>query len=397
MDNQLSLSLLELKSPVKPLHARVPKDWLLKPVFIPGLQPKNREIMVNGNKWIMGVNNPLSKKPEPSRDITLAHIKVALGVLTFFHGHNPVSISVTELAKRCADSRGGRYYRDLLQKLNDLRDYWVSVTYENGDTKTFTLLKSIAVLSKAPKKKPIGKNTHSESQLWLDSVELHEEFADLMSDFARTMHLRFDTMKKLTSDIAQSIYLFLPSRAYHHSKEAPFEITLTLLFEQLGLDRQPKSVRYKLLTQHKNSVINQLDHAEILTGCLRVKLKETRDRSDWKLLAWVEEKSKTISLANSESAIVDAWLKSGRSEVDITKKLFKLSALDEYELELLEKAEIQHDSCKRFLQQAKTLLGENKFHILLSEAKAEKMEGRQAKNPTGAFIWRVLNQIEQTK
>lgn len=395
MSNQLSLTLLDINSPAKPLHARVPKDWLLKPIFIPGLQPKNREIMVNGNKWIMGVNNPLSKKTEPSRDITLAHIKVALGVLTFFHGHNPVTISVTELAKRCADSRGGRYYRDLLQKLNDLRDYWVSVTYENGDTKTFTLLKSIAVLSKAPKKKPIGKNSPSESQLWLDSVELHEEFADLMSDFARTMHLRFDTMKKLTSDIAQSIYLFLPSRAYHHSKENPFEITLTLLFEQLGLDRQPKSVRYKLLTQHKNSVINQLDQAEILTGCLRVKLKETRDKSDWKLLAWVEEKSKSINLSNSESAIVEAWLKSGRSEVDLTKKLSQLAELDEYELELLEKADIQYDSCKKFLKQAKALLGENRFHLLLSEAKAEKMESRHAKNPTGAFIWRLLNQIEQ--
>jgi len=397
MNDQLSLSLSEPKSSTKPLHSRVPKDWLLKPVFVPGLQPKNREIIVNGNKWIMGVNNPLSKKPEPSRDITLAHIKVALGVLTFFHGNNPVSISVTELAKRCADSRGGRYYRDLLQKLNDLRDYWVSVTYENGDTKIFTLLKSIAVLSKAPKKKPIGQNTSSEPQLWLDSVELHEEFADLMSDFAKTMHLRFDTMKKLTSDIAQSIYLFLPSRAFYHSKEDPFEITLSLLFEQLGLDRQPKSVRYKLLTQHKNSVINQLDNAEILTGYLRVKLKETSDRSDWKLLAWVEEKSKSLNLENSESAIVEAWIKSGRSEIELTKKLFKLPELDDYELELLEKAEIQYNSCKRFLQQSKVLLGENKFHLLLSEAKAENMEGRQAKNPTGAFIWRLLNQIEQTK
>ena len=393
MDNQLSLPLLDLNSPPKPLHARVPKDWLLKPVFIPGIQPKNREIIVNGNRWLMGVNNPLSKKPEPSRDITLAHIKVALGVLTFFHGQNPVTISVTELAKRCADSRGGRYYRDLLQKLNDLRDYWVSVTYENGDTKTFTLLKSIAVLSKAPKKKPIS-SVYSESQLWLDSVELHEEFAELMSDFARTMHLRFDAMKKLTSDIAQSIYLFLPSRAYHHSKESPFEITLSLLFEQLGLDKQPKSVRYKLLTQHKNSVMSQLDQAQILTGCLRVKLKETRDRSDWKLLAWVEEKSASISLSNSESALVEAWRKSGRPETDLTKKLSLLSQLNDYELDMLERADIQHDSCKKFLQQAKTLLGESKFHLLLSEAKAEKIEERQAKNPTGAFIWRLLNQIE---
>ena len=57
MSNQLSLSLLELNSPAKPLNARVPKDWLLKPVFIPGLQPKNREIIVNGGRNLVCPGN----------------------------------------------------------------------------------------------------------------------------------------------------------------------------------------------------------------------------------------------------------------------------------------------------------------------------------------------------
>ena len=29
--------------------ARVPKDWLSKPVFTPGIQRPNREVVVNGN------------------------------------------------------------------------------------------------------------------------------------------------------------------------------------------------------------------------------------------------------------------------------------------------------------------------------------------------------------
>ena len=389
------LPLLEVTTdPSPPVHVRVPKDWLIKPIFVPGVQPKNREIMVNGNKWIMGINNPLSKNPKPSRDITLGHIKVALGVLTFFHGKNPVIMSVTELAKRCADSRGGRYYRDLLQKMDDLREYWVSVTDTSGVTKKFTLLGKITLIEKTPKKKPAGKK-QTDAPLWLDNVELHEEFVEFMKDFAKTLHLRFDTVRKLTSEFASSIYLYLPSRAHHHTKENPFEITLALLFDQLDLEKKPKSVRYKLLTQNKHSVIKQLDGAETLTGRLRVQLKETKDRSDWKLVVWEEYTSKSINWEESESKLIASWLKSGRSKKEFTKKLFVLSEIDDYEIELFEKAEIQYSGCLKFLKQAKTILGENRFRLLLSESKNESIEGRQANNPTGAFIWRLLAQIEQ--
>lgn len=381
--------------PAPPVHVRVPKDWLLRPVFVPGIQPKNREIIVNGNKWVMGINNPLTKNIKPSSNITLGHIKVALAVLTFFHGKNPVVMSVTELAKRCADSRGGRYYRDLLQKMEDLREYWVSVTDDAGVTKKFTLLGKVTLIEKTPKKKPIGKKQRTEAPLWLDSVELHEEFVEFMKDFAKTLHLRFDTVRQLTSEIASSIYLYLPSRAHHHTKEDPFEITLSLLFEQLGLEKRSKSVRHKLLTQNKNSIISQLDGAETLTGRLRIELKETKDKSDWKLIAWEEREVKTINWDETESKLIAAWTKSGRSKDEFNKKLLSLAEIDSYEIELLEKAEIEHTRCFKFLRQAKTLLGENRFGLLLSESKNEALEGRQAKNPTGAFIWRLLAQIEQ--
>lgn len=396
MDNQLSLSLPNTDSSFKELHARVPKDWLVKPIFIPGIQPNNREIIVNNNKWIMGINNPLSKEPIPSSNITLGHIKVVFAVLTFFQGKNPVAMSATELARRCSNDRGGRYYRDLLQKLNDLRNYWVSITNQSGVTKEFSLLGKITIIKKIPKKKPIKNTKEKQVPMWLDSIELHEDFVNFMKDFAQTMHLRFDTMRKLTSDIAQSIYLFLPSRAFHRTEENPFEITLTNLFEQLGMEKRTKSVRYKLLTQNKTSVIKQLDCSGILTGRLRVKLEETRDKLDWKLVSWVEKETKSIDLSKSESSLVESWCKSGRSKEELTKKLFSLAELDEYEIELLEKSGIEYDSCKKFLRQSKTLLGETRFQRLLSESKSEKLEKRHADNPTGAFIWRLLDQIAQS-
>jgi hypothetical protein len=375
--------------------ARVPKDWISKAVFVPGVQPPNREIVVNGNTWVMGIDNPIAKNPTPSKPITLNHIKIAFAVLTFWRGDNPVSMSLSELAQRCADSRGGRYYRDLLDKLNDLRNYWVSVSYEDGRRRRFALLKSVDLVDDAPPKKKTEKG--GQSQMWLDRVELHEEFAELLRDFARTIHLRFDVMKTLTSDLAQSIYLFLPSRAYHRSKTDPFEIGLETLFEQLELAPQPKSVRYKLLTQNKRSVMKQIDGAEILIGKLRVKLTETRDKSDYKLMAWVEGKPEAASLEDSQGPLIDAWRKSGRTDEALRKALGKLAELDDYDRELLTKAGVSTGETERFLRQAKVLVGDGRFHAILSDAKAERLEGRAADNPTGAVIWRLLREIEQKR
>src|SRR5262245_4657330 len=55
------------------------------------------------------------------------------------------------------------------------------------------------------------------------------------------------------------------SRAVHHTREDPWKISLTTLFEQFGMAvPHSKSVRKKILTQHHTSAMHQLNNAPVL-------------------------------------------------------------------------------------------------------------------------------------
>jgi hypothetical protein len=78
----------------------VPRDWLNGPVFSPKKQLAIREVAVNKNIWRMGISNPLTN--EPSAQIDMTHVRVLLGVLSFWKGDNRMSMSIRELAKRAS-------------------------------------------------------------------------------------------------------------------------------------------------------------------------------------------------------------------------------------------------------------------------------------------------------
>ena len=369
----------------------VPKDWLASPLFKPGLQRKNATIAVGQRIWVMGADNPLTD--EPCGDIDMSHVRILLAILSFWHGTNPVKMSVSELARRCADSRGGRYFRDLRRKLEQMRNYWIAFEDPDGTRTAFALLDSVHVVTRPPRKRVVQRP--GEVEKWLDQVELAEPFAQLMRDWTQIMHLNLGTLKALTSDIALAIYLYLPSRAFHHTEKSPFEIRLAVLLEQLGMNVPPTpSERKKVFIQNKHSVLSQLDGAEILTGRLRVALAPTDDGADYKLLAWVEKGCGLVGAEPSEGPLLQAWIASGRSRDDYEKRKRNRQELTGYEEELLSKAGIALESCRSFFSIARSLLGQSLFHALISEAKAEALEGRAAHNPTGVLISRIMRCVE---
>src|SRR5262245_17365724 len=67
-----------------------------------------------------------------------------------------------------------------------------------------------------------------------------------------------------------------------------------------------KSVRKKILTQHRTSVMHQLNNAPVLKGFLRVSLRLNKEKTDWLLLAWVEIQEKLPDLFTSDSPLVEA-------------------------------------------------------------------------------------------
>lgn len=390
----------------------VPRDWLNGPVFSPKKQVAIREVAVNKNIWRMGIPNPLTN--EPSAQIDMTHVRVLLGVLSFWKGDNPMSMSIRELARRASGSYGGAYFKLLRQKLGDLRDYWIGVELENGEKRMFPALSRIEITarnvrSKKPEKqqtlalddwavvkKQQGRDT-SGTHVQLDNVALAPEFVELLLDWTQLMHVRLDVLRSLTSDLAQAIYLYIPSRAVHHTKEDPWKIGLTTLFEQLGLLVPPsKSVRKKILTQHKKSVLRQLNDVPVLKGFLKVSLRLNKDKTDWLFLAWVETNDKLPDLFASDSALVEAWRKSGRPEMELAKVLrTALPDLPDDTRDLSKIASVDLEKVERFLRICILLLGKNKLLRMLAELKVEVIEGRGPHNPTGTLIWRLLTEISQ--
>ncbi len=389
----------------------VPRDWLNGPVFSPKKQLAIREVAVNKNIWRMGIPNPLTN--EPSAQIDMTHVRVLLGVLSFWKGDNPMSMSIRELAKRASGSFGGAYFKLLRQKLGDLRDYWIGVELENGEKRMFPALSRIEITarnvrSKKPEKqqtlalddwavvKKQGKD-NSGTHVQLDNVALAPEFVELLLDWTQLMHVRLDVMRSLSSDVAQAIYLFIPSRAVHHTKEEPWKISLTTLFEQLGMPvPHSKSVRKKILTQHKTSVMRQLNDVPVLKGFLKVSLRLNKDKTDWLFLAWVETNDKLPDLLASDSSLVEAWRKSGRPETELAKLLrTALPDLPADTRDLAKIASVDLEKIERFLRICILLLGKNKLLRMLAELKVEVIEGRGPHNPTGTLIWRLLTEISQ--
>jgi hypothetical protein len=392
----------------------IPKDWSSAPVFSPRKQLEPREIIVNGNTWRMGIDNPLNN--QPSRPIDMGHVRILLAVLSFWKGDNPLSMSLKELGRRAAGSHGGAYFKLLRQKLGDLRDYWIAVELQNGDKRMFPAISRIEISTRNLRGRKQSNNNQQRLALdeWvivdkeprieraravqLDNVALAPEFAEFLCDWTNIMHVRLDVLRTLASDLAQAIYLFIPSRAVHHSKSDPWKINLANLFDQLAMNvPSSKSLRKKALVQHgEKSVVKQLNNVPILHGYLRVSLRLNKDKTDWLFLAWVEGRGDLPDLYSSDSALVDAWRKSGRDEVELAKLLRNpLPELTDEERYLCEAAKIELPKVQRFIQLCKVAIGKNKLHRVLAEIKVDVVEGRGIHNPTGTFVWRLLKLISE--
>jgi hypothetical protein len=390
----------------------VPRDWLSAPVFSPKKQTGVRQVSVNNNVWRMGIDNPLTSTPSSRIDMT--HVRVLLGVLSFWKGENPLSMSISELARRASGSHGGAYFKLLRQKLGDLRDYWIAVELEDGNKRIFPALSRIELSTREIRsKKRIadqrqhklaledsprvvkGASEHIGTHVQLENVTLAPEFVELLVDWTKLMHVRLDVMRNLTSDLAQALYLYIPSRAVHHSKEDPWRINLATLFEQLDLPvPTSKSVRKKILTQHKTSVLRQLNGVPVLRGFLHVSLRLNKDKTDWLFLAWVDKREGLPDLYSSDSALVEAWRNSGRDEKELVGLLrAPLPDLDDYQQELARLAKVELANAERFLRLCTNVLGKQKVVRTLAELKVEVIEGRGPNNPTGTLIWRLLNEI----
>ena len=375
-----------------------PKDYFLGPVFAASPQTGAREVTVADRLYVIGGFHPMDNDIHPPA-LDVRHARAIFSLLSFrdpYEETRLIRFSFNELCRRYAQTNGGRYARAIKKIVRDLMDSYIRVT----DLKTsvaheYRLIERIDIEKRPIRRKDSRLAKSSQLEMWFNGCTLSPEFCGLLSRIEELQHLKLDVFNSIRSPLAQAIYLYIPSRAHHHSEEQPFEISVTRLLEQVSSPvPQYKSFRQKLFTQNNNPVIKQLDGLETLTGIFRVKLVETNDGSDWKLLAWVEKNRRKPKLTRHNSKLVNAYLKSGRPRELLDQALSKIQPLSSYEIDLLERAEVEIGKNRPFFCMAKAILRESRFAGLLAEAKGDAIEGKTAtKNPTARIIHRIMQAI----
>jgi hypothetical protein len=381
----------------KQLTPIVPKDFVTAPFFAAIKQTEPRTLVVNGVKWTIGVEHPTKRRHSPALD--MRHGRACFSLLSFrdrMQNGRDIHFSMNEFCHRYAQSRGGRYSREILNILFDLNDTWVRRELPNGTIEQFTIIGEIKIAQKPVRRRDALRALSQQKELWLDRVALSPEFFALLQDWEKLARIRLDVLTAITSPTAQAIYTFIPSRAVHHTHSDPFKIGLATLLQQISVPVPVhKSLRKKIFVQNKHSVLSQLDSKEILNGTLRVSLDETKDGADYNLLAWVEKRARSTPALPpaSKSKLLDAWLAGGRSKQEFDTRVKQSRSLNDHQKYLLEKCGAKLETNERFFELAAVLLGEGKFEQILSEAKGDALEGSPGYNPTGRLIYRLMDAL----
>jgi hypothetical protein len=379
----------------------IPRDYLRGPIFASKKQTAGRIVKLKKYERIyeIGGFEPLpsnNKKSCPALDIR--HGRALFTMLTFYekNSENKIRFSLNQFCKRYANSNGGRYTKDVKTILNDLISCWFRVTYSNGEQSTYRILKDVSIHSKLTRRKLL-ETEMSKREFWLDEVELHPEFCRLLSEYAELGQINLRILTSLRSPLAQSIYTYMPSRVIDRFEENAFEISLTKLLQEVGHTIPTnKWLRKQLFTQNEKPITEQLDGLDFSKGVLRVKLVETEDGEDYKMLFWNGGiKTKIERELNSLAPKLRSyWMKSGRTEESFNKKIKRFLNLENYQKDVLSRATIKLEGNESFMRIALSLLGRNRFDELASEVKSMVLElSHLRRDPTKIFISLVCEDL----
>ncbi|MDR3412378.1 MAG: hypothetical protein P4L87_15800 [Formivibrio sp.] len=379
-----------------------PKDYFLGPVFAAAPQSGPREVTIADRHYLIGGFHPMDDSIRPPA-LDVRHARAIFSLLSFRDPYDDtrlIRFSFNEFCRCYARTNGGRYSRAIKKIVRDLMDSYIRVTdVKSGIAHEYRLIERIDIEKRPIRRRDSGLARSPQLEMWFHSCTLSPEFCGLLSRIAELQHLKLDVFNAIRSPLAQAIYLYIPSRAYHHTEADPFEITLTNLLNQVSATvPKHKSRRKELFTKNNNPVIGQLDGLETLNGRFRAKLAETTDGTDWKLQTWVEKIARKKSADSKSTKLVAAYLKSGRPRELLEQALSNIPTLSEYELDLLAAARVELGKNRRFFEMAKAILREPRFVSLLAEAKGDELEGRAAKkNPTARLIHRIMEAIAAPK
>jgi hypothetical protein len=279
--------------------ANLPKSWQVKPIF--ALTKQQGVLVYKNEEWRTGVDE-IDGSPAFVSGLTIEHGVVLMGMMSFQPLGEPQqkwNFSLKKLSEIVYGSYGSNQYAKLKTLLKELIHCHFSIkNTETGITRTCRVLRDIETHSI-----PSRRNKDVD-ELWLDCVEIHPTYYEMIQTLTETQYVDVSIFKKITGNLAKSIYMILPSRAYHHGQNSPFMITFDNLLKEVRVKPElmkSKSLRKRQMDNNaKTSIINKLNGSKILGGhTMHVDYYEKDD--DYVLRAWVEKAITTKKAARSLS------------------------------------------------------------------------------------------------
>lgn len=372
----------------------MPHPWVSSPLFPPLPQTEPYTVYFGQNnkyKWTSGCDNPLPFKRDYKspylRGFDIRHYDlIALFITEFRKGtiseNGDFVTGYKNLLNSIGKTIGSKQIQYVSLLLDDLWNTNLSlVDEETGKGSIFRTLSEI-------------KTAEVNGYKTLTSVKLSEEFIEFIKTVESYVNLRLDVKSKLPSPVAQSMYTYLPSRAVSYSRAKPWKISLKKLMEELRLpvEKYPtKSERKCFFTQHKNSILEQLDGVPVACGNkFRVSLAPTKDGKDYNLLCWVDK----INSPKEDCQVYKWWVESGGTSESFYEKITKKKPMDGYTIECLYDLGFTPKRDHAYFEMLEALYSED-FNELIGEMRYRYTVDHTIHNPRAYLAWQIKNNFSE--
>ena len=380
-------------------HAQLACDWTTSPIWLAGDQGLNRRVLSKQATWTLGVDNPFSSEITPSRPITFRHLRVFFSLLSkvnLFKLEAPLTMSLREISLTAGFALKGDSMAEIRSIVDDLRNYWVRVQYpDRNDSQVesvFTLIHGAG----------LSRQINAENRVYqtrLSDVVLHSDFIRMISSMAEfpLRAIRCDVLRNLPTDAARAFYVYLPSRAHHHSKANPFRVRLSTLVEQVGANF-PDRLSQRLRFFDRN--LRVLDSHPLQTGRkLRISLEgDGRSGSDPMVILWSEDASDStqLTLNMKPSVLVSVLMENGWSHSDAVERFAKRQPLPYHLTDRLTQTGFCLEDNQRFIELVFTLIP-GKSEMVIGEYCSERLnpsaQGVGMKDPAAVLRSRLLEAV----
>lgn len=317
-----------------------PRHYALNPIFPAEGSRETREIhLKDGTKYYVGGNLEQLKEFNPAK-INIHHLELLLGILYLYQqqsnaeGDTIVYFTLYDLCVLTGRPNSGQSFATIRQLLHDLRSTPFKMLAGEGIKgyiyhiiKDYNLYADNDIPIARDRKMLTNDNqdefdfVHNIDRKRMSCLWLEPKFLPILTD---TIGINLSELNNIQSRIGKVIYTYIVPRASQSDADNKWSIGLKNLFERIGLDVERayryKSSRKKALTQNKHKIIDSLN------GCytankriLRVDLELTKDKKDYKLVAWTEDDDGSKS--RNPGSLESFWIKINGDE-----KVYKKSA-----------------------------------------------------------------------